>query len=67
MIKRVLGFAAAFLLGATGPVWAQGSLNLYCSATIEWCQPIARGFERETGIRVTLAQKSTGEMLAQLR
>jgi len=45
----------------------QGQLNLYCSATIEWCQAIARGFERETGVRVTLTQKSTGEMLAQIR
>jgi iron(III) transport system substrate-binding protein len=66
-MQRVLGFIGAFFLSWSAPVWAQGSLNLYCSATIEWCQPIARGFERETGIRVTLAQKSTGEMLAQLR
>ncbi|MFM8615798.1 MAG: substrate-binding domain-containing protein, partial [Alphaproteobacteria bacterium] len=66
-MQRVLGFIIVVLMGWSAPVWAQGSLNLYCSATIEWCQPIARGFERETGIRVTLAQKSTGEMLAQLR
>ena len=66
-MPRIIGFIFAVFLGWSAPVWAQGSLNLYCSATIEWCQPIARGFERETGIRVTLAQKSTGEMLAQLR
>jgi iron(III) transport system substrate-binding protein len=59
--------AAAALLSLPLPALAQGQLNLYCSATIEWCQPIARGFERESGIRVTLSQKSTGEMLAQLR
>ena len=66
-MPRVMSLIVAVFTGWSAPVWAQGSLNLYCSATIEWCQPIARGFERETGIRVTLAQKSTGEMLAQLR
>ncbi|MFC3126215.1 ABC transporter substrate-binding protein [Pseudoroseomonas globiformis] len=62
-------FAAVLMLALPSAAWAQtaGSLNLYCSATLEWCQPIARGFERETGIRVALTQKSTGEMLAQLR
>jgi iron(III) transport system substrate-binding protein len=66
MLRHIaLGFS--LLLSAALPAAAQGTLNLYCSATIEWCQPIARGFERETGIRVTLAQRSTGEMLAQIR
>jgi iron(III) transport system substrate-binding protein len=65
-MHRRLAFALA-LLAPAAPAVAQGQLNLYCSATIEWCQPIARGFERETGIRVVLSQKSTGEMLAQLR
>jgi iron(III) transport system substrate-binding protein len=64
---RAIVPAAAALLALPLPAFAQGQLNLYCSATIEWCQPIARGFERESGIRVTLSQKSTGEMLAQLR
>jgi len=58
---------AACAAAAATPAAAQGQLNLYCSATIEWCTPIARGFERESGIRVVLSQKSTGEMLAQLR
>jgi len=64
--RPLLAAALAAALPAL-PAAAQGTLNLYCSATIEWCQPIARGFERESGIRVVLAQKSTGEMLAQLR
>ena len=62
-----IGLALALAFPAAVPAQAPGQLNLYCSATIEWCQPIARGFERETGIRVTLNQKSTGEMLAQIR
>jgi iron(III) transport system substrate-binding protein len=63
---RKLFLAVALSLPAL-PAAAQGQLNLYCAATIEWCTPIARGFERESGIRVVLSQKSTGEMLAQLR
>ncbi|PHK93506.1 iron ABC transporter substrate-binding protein [Pseudoroseomonas rhizosphaerae] len=68
MIRKAI-LAATLMLALPAAARAQGagSLNLYCSATLEWCQPIARGFERETGIRVSLTQKSTGEMLAQLR
>ena len=66
-MQRLAIAFALLCLTAGAPAWAQGGLNLYCSATLEWCQPIARGFERETGIRVVLTQKSTGEMLAQLR
>lgn len=66
MRPTILAVALA-ATAAAAPAAAQGQLNLYCSATIEWCTPIARGFERESGIRVVLSQKSTGEMLAQLR
>ncbi len=63
---RLTALALVLTLPAL-PAAAQGQLNLYCSATIEWCQPIARGFERESGIRVNLTQRSTGEMLAAIR
>jgi iron(III) transport system substrate-binding protein len=45
---------------------AQG-LNLYCSVQIEWCTAIAVGFQRDTGIKVTVTQKGAGELLAQIR
>ena len=67
MTPRRLILAACVTPLAALPAAAQGQLNLYCSATIEWCNPIARGFERETGIRVNLTQRSTGEMLAAIR
>jgi iron(III) transport system substrate-binding protein len=66
-MMRLAILAAACAAAIATPAAAQGQLNLYCSATIEWCTPIARGFERDSGIRVVLSQKSTGEMLAQLR
>jgi iron(III) transport system substrate-binding protein len=70
LLKTALAVAALgclaqgrFVQGAA----AQGQLNLYCSATIEWCQALGLGFEQASGIRVVVAQKSTGEMLAQIR
>ena len=59
--------AVALLLAAAGAA-AQGSLNLYCSSpNTAWCQGMAVGFERATGVRVAVVQKATGEMLAQVK
>lgn len=58
--------AATLTLGAL-PAAAQGSLNVYCSAQVEWCQAAANAFAKETGIRVNMSQKGSGEVLAQIR
>lgn len=65
-ILRVLAVPAALLASAAG-ARAQGSLNLYCSVQVEWCQAAANAFQRDTGIRVAVSQKGSGEVLAQLR
>jgi iron(III) transport system substrate-binding protein len=49
------------------PAWAQGQVNVYCSNQIERCQPAAAEFQKATGIKVNLTQKSSGETLAQIR
>ncbi len=63
--------AVALALAATAMAWSGAakaqSLNLYCSVQIEWCQAIAVNFQRDTGIRVNMTQKGSGEMLAQIR
>ncbi|MSO76473.1 MAG: ABC transporter substrate-binding protein [Alphaproteobacteria bacterium] len=46
---------------------AQGTLNLYCSVQIEWCQAMATNFQRDTGIRVNMTQRGSGETLAAMR
>jgi iron(III) transport system substrate-binding protein len=46
---------------------AQGTLNLYCSVQVEWCQAIATNFQRDTGIRVNMTQRGSGETLAAIR
>ena len=61
--------ALALALCATGlPALAQdkGQINLLCSVELEWCALMAQSFERETGIKVNMIRKSTGEVLAQL-
>jgi len=45
---------------------AQGNLNVYCSVQAEWCQAVANEFQRQTGIRVGLTLKGSGETLAQV-
>ena len=47
---------------------AQGQLNLYCSSpNTAWCQGMAIGFEKTTGVKIAVVQKATGEMLAQVK
>jgi iron(III) transport system substrate-binding protein len=63
-----LAFIAIASLLAAASAAAQGSLNLYCSSpNTAWCQGMAVGFEKATGVKVAVVQKATGEMLAQVK
>ena len=57
----------AVLLLAAGSVSAAGRLTLYCSPQIEWCNLMVEAFEKETGIKVAMTRKSSGETLAQIK
>ncbi len=46
---------------------AAEKVTLYCSAQEDWCQVMARGFEEETGIKVNMTRKSSGETFAQIK
>ncbi len=66
-VSRTALAALLSLLAAAGAS-AQGSLNLYCSSpNTAWCQGMAVGFEKATGVKVAVVQKATGEMLAQVK
>jgi len=65
-IAMLLGAAAAFLAFAA-PAQAQGSLTVYCTVQEEWCRPMVAAFERETGIKVAMTRKSSGETYAQIK
>jgi iron(III) transport system substrate-binding protein len=60
----VVGLAALLTLPVGAA--AQGSLNVYCSVQAEWCQGIATEFQRQTGVKVAITQKGSGETLAQV-
>jgi len=53
-------------LGAATNAAAQQQLNVICSAQGEWCNAIATEFQRETGIKVAITPKGSGESIAQL-
>lgn len=68
MMKQIFGTAAlaASLLSGTA-IASADNLTLYCSADEAWCQLMARGFEEETGIKVDMTRKSSGETFAQVK
>lgn len=61
-MKRLL--AAVILLLCTT---AHAQLNILCSTDADWCESKAREFSVQTGIKVNLSRKATGEVFAQLK
>jgi iron(III) transport system substrate-binding protein len=68
MKKSIFG-ASAFIASMIAGVAAASAdnLTLYCSADEAWCQLMARGFEEETGTKVDMTRKSSGETFAQVK
>jgi len=63
-ISAAIGIA---LLGNVSQAIAAEKLTYYCSAQEDWCQLMASGFEEDTGIKVNMTRKSSGETLAQIK
>ena len=61
---RTLFIATAFVC-LSGAAYAD--LNILCSTEADWCESKAREFSVQTGIKVTMARKATGEAFAQLK
>ncbi|WP_134499909.1 ABC transporter substrate-binding protein [Microvirga pakistanensis] len=57
--------ALAFL--SAGAAQAQGALVMYCGVQEEWCRAMVGAFERDTGIKVSMTRKSSGEIFAQVK
>ena len=58
--------AIAVLLGPQRAS-AEGNLVLYCAVQEEWCHNMVAAFERQTGIKVAITRKSSGEFYAQVQ
>ena len=69
MTPRALAHAAVAAAGLllSAEARAQGSLVLYCAVQEEWCRAAVTAFERETGIKVSMTRKSSGEVYAQIK
>jgi iron(III) transport system substrate-binding protein len=66
VIRRFASFLAASLVITAAS--AQGSLSIYCSSpNTSWCQGMAIGFQKVSGIKATVVQKATGELFAQIK
>ncbi|MGL5733730.1 MAG: ABC transporter substrate-binding protein [Beijerinckiaceae bacterium] len=59
--------STALTLGYVQGAAAQQSLVLYCSVQEEWCRAMSTAFERDTGIKVAMTRKSSGETYAQIK
>jgi len=57
--------ALSFL--SAGAAQAQGQLVMYCGVQEEWCRAMVSAFERDTGIKVSMTRKSSGEIFAQVK
>jgi iron(III) transport system substrate-binding protein len=67
MRRRTIAAFVAALLGTAASAAMAQSLTLYCSPQEEWCQIMVQAFEQETGIKVAMTRKSSGETYAQVK
>ncbi len=66
VLAAVVAIAASTGFARTSAL-AQGTLNVICAPVADWCEAIAADFQRETGVKVNIVRKSSGEILAQIR
>jgi iron(III) transport system substrate-binding protein len=66
MSGAIRSIAAAWAFVVATSAHAQGQLNLVCSVPIPWCEALVAQFQKETGIRVGMTQKGSGEAMAQV-
>src|SRR5256885_9026714 len=57
-IQRLLALAFAFAISSAA---AQGQLNIICSVQLPWCEAVVTQFQKDTGIKIGMTQKSAGE------
>jgi iron(III) transport system substrate-binding protein len=68
MIRHFLRTAALVTATAllAAPALAENQLNVICPVQAEWCGAAAVAFEKETGIKVAMTLKGSGESFAQI-
>jgi iron(III) transport system substrate-binding protein len=61
-----LAASLLFIVSGAPSAQAQQSLNVICSMQVEWCNALKTEFEKQTGAKVNMSPKGSGEALAQL-
>src|SRR4051812_33330731 len=61
---RILTVAAMASIATSA--LAQGQLSIICSVPIPWCEALVAQFQKDTGIKVGMTQKGSGEAMAQV-
>jgi iron(III) transport system substrate-binding protein len=61
-----LAAVAAIACGVLQCAPAFAQLNVLCSVQVEWCTAAMAAFEKQTGIKVSMTQKGSGESIAQV-
>ena len=54
------------LAGTIAASSAHAQLSVLCSVQVEWCTAAVAAFEKQTGIKVSMTQKGSGESIAQI-
>ncbi len=66
MLRAIRRTAVAALFAVATCGHAQGQLNIVCSVPIPWCEALIAQFQKDTGIKVGMTQKGSGEAMAQV-
>src|SRR3954471_8358772 len=61
------GSMTALSFMSAGAAKADGELVMYCGVDEGWCRAMTTAFERETGVKVAMTRKSSGEIYAQVK
>ena len=65
-IIRAAASALAFFAASLVASAAHAQLNILCSVQAEWCNGAVVAFEKQTGIKVAMTMKGSGESIAQI-
>ncbi len=69
-MDRRFGFgvlSVAVVMSLAAPARADGELTLYCGVNEEFCRAMVGAFEAQSGVKVAMTRKSSGEIYAQLK
>jgi hypothetical protein len=65
-IRKIAVLAGVATFAVTGGTHTQRQVNIICSVPITWCEALIAQFQKDTGIKVGMTEKGSGEAMAQV-